>query len=51
MFHADTVGLDKVLADVERYHASHGAWWEPAPLLVKLAREGGRFGDWSPGKR
>jgi 3-hydroxyacyl-CoA dehydrogenase len=43
MFHADTVGLDKVYEAVKRYHAEQGAGWEPAPLLAKLAGEGGRF--------
>ncbi|MGE0255904.1 MAG: 3-hydroxyacyl-CoA dehydrogenase NAD-binding domain-containing protein [Alphaproteobacteria bacterium] len=43
MFHADSVGLDRVLARVEEFHAVHGRLWEPAPLLVKLARENGKF--------
>jgi 3-hydroxyacyl-CoA dehydrogenase len=37
MFHADTVGLPKVLEAVRRFG------WEPAPLLAKLAVEGGTF--------
>jgi 3-hydroxyacyl-CoA dehydrogenase len=45
MFYADTVGLDKVLADVERFHRTHGYFWQPARLLEKLAREGKRFAD------
>jgi 3-hydroxyacyl-CoA dehydrogenase len=45
MFHADHVGLDKVLATIEEFHAAHGADWEPAPLLRKLASEGKGFGD------
>jgi len=43
MFYADTVGLDRVLADVQRFHRTHGYFWRPAPLLEKLAREGKRF--------
>ncbi len=44
MFHADTVGLDKVLAAIERYSRGYRAeHWQPAPLLAKLAAEGGRF--------
>jgi 3-hydroxyacyl-CoA dehydrogenase len=43
MFHADTVGLDKVYEAVKRYHSAQGTGWEPAPLLAKLAGEGGRF--------
>jgi 3-hydroxyacyl-CoA dehydrogenase len=44
MFYADTVGLDKVLAAIERFQKGYqGAQWKPAPLLVKLAKEGRRF--------
>jgi 3-hydroxyacyl-CoA dehydrogenase len=43
MFYADTVGLDKVYQAVKRYHEVHGQFWTPAPLLERLAREGGRF--------
>ena len=43
MFYADTVGLDKVYAKVKQFHLEHGELWTPAPLLEKLAREGGRF--------
>ncbi len=45
MFYADTVGLDQVLADVQRFHRTHGYFWRPAPLLGRLAREGKRFSD------
>jgi 3-hydroxyacyl-CoA dehydrogenase len=44
MFHADTVGLAKVLAAIERFRAGYqGAQWKPSPLLARLAKEGGRF--------
>jgi 3-hydroxyacyl-CoA dehydrogenase len=44
MFYADTVGLDKVLAAIARFQKGyHGEQWQPAPLLVKLAKEGKRF--------
>src|SRR5262245_51087048 len=43
MFYADTVGLDKVYASVERFHQQHGEFWKPSALLKKLAAEGGRF--------
>ena len=43
MFYADTVGLDKVSAAVKRFHETHGRFWTPAPLLERLAREGGKF--------
>ena len=46
MFYADTVGLDKVLAAIERFQKGYqGAQWKPAPLLVKLAKEGRRFNE------
>jgi len=44
MFYADTVGLDKVLAAIEGFRKGYmGEVWKPAPLLVKLAKEGKRF--------
>ncbi len=43
MFYADSVGLDKVYESVKRFHQAHGESWTPAPLLERLAREGGKF--------
>ena len=44
MFYADTVGLDKVLKSIEGFQKGYqGQAWKPAPLLVKLAKEGRRF--------
>jgi 3-hydroxyacyl-CoA dehydrogenase len=44
MFYADTVGLDKVVAAIGKFREGyHGEQWQPAPLLVKLAKEGKRF--------
>jgi 3-hydroxyacyl-CoA dehydrogenase len=43
MFYADSVGLDKVYESVKRFHQAHGEFWTPAPLLERLAREGGKF--------
>lgn len=46
MFHADTVGLDKILAAIERYGKGYRAeHWKPAPLLARLAAEGGKFNN------
>ena len=43
-FYADTVGLAKVLAAIERFRKGYqGAQWQAAPLLVRLAKEGKRF--------
>ena len=44
MKYADTVGLDQVYQRVCQLRDGHGFWWEPAPLLEKLARDGGTFG-------
>jgi 3-hydroxyacyl-CoA dehydrogenase len=44
MFYADTVGLSKVLAAIERYaRGYHGEAWAPAALLQRLAAEGKGF--------
>jgi 3-hydroxyacyl-CoA dehydrogenase len=43
MFYADTLGLANVLDRIEAYQAKSGYYWKPAPLLVKLAREGASF--------
>ncbi|MBX3703887.1 MAG: enoyl-CoA hydratase/isomerase family protein [Steroidobacteraceae bacterium] len=47
MFHADAVGLPKVLAAIRRFAADHGErWWTPAALLVTLAERESGFGAW-----
>jgi len=43
MFYADTVGLDVVLSRVKEYRSRFGDYWEPAPLLERLAAEGRGF--------
>lgn len=45
MYYADRVGLPEVLADIKRFHAEHGFWWQPAPLLERLVAEGKTFAD------
>ncbi|MCW5751714.1 MAG: enoyl-CoA hydratase/isomerase family protein [Alphaproteobacteria bacterium] len=41
MFWAEQIGLQKVLATIEEYSRQHGRnFWEPAPLLVRRAKEG-----------
>jgi 3-hydroxyacyl-CoA dehydrogenase len=38
------VGLDKVLSSITRFREGYqGSQWQPAPLLVKFAKEGRRF--------
>jgi 3-hydroxyacyl-CoA dehydrogenase len=47
MHWADGVGLDRIAADLSRFAAESGDdSLEPAPLLKRLAAEGGRFADW-----
>jgi 3-hydroxyacyl-CoA dehydrogenase len=44
MFYADQVGLEKVLNSIQQFQKGYqGAQWQPAPLLVKFAKEGRRF--------
>jgi len=44
MFYADTVGLGKVVAAIEKYAQGYrGESWDVAPLLARLAREGKTF--------
>jgi 3-hydroxyacyl-CoA dehydrogenase len=45
MFYADAVGVDRVYAKICEFHEKLGAWWKPAPLLEKLAKEGRKFAD------
>jgi 3-hydroxyacyl-CoA dehydrogenase len=45
MFWADEQGLKTVLADLRRFHSEHGEFWQPAPLLERLAEEGKSFRD------
>jgi 3-hydroxyacyl-CoA dehydrogenase len=43
MFYADAVGVSKVLAKMEEFHAAMGDDFAPSPLLARMAREGARF--------
>jgi 3-hydroxyacyl-CoA dehydrogenase len=43
LFHADRVGLARVLDRVSAFHREHGERWAPAPLLERLVREGSTF--------
>lgn len=52
MQYADAVGLDKVVAAMEKYRKRYGdLYWKPAPLLAKLAASGQSFTQWSSAKR
>ncbi len=47
MFYADTVGVAKVHAAVEKYRQRYGdRSWKHSWLLEKLARAGKGFADW-----
>ena len=43
MYHADRIGLDKVVGRLRELEASAGPQWTPAPLLERLAAEGKTF--------
>jgi 3-hydroxyacyl-CoA dehydrogenase len=48
MFYADQVGLDRGLGRIREFGRNlHGdpAFWTPAPLLVRLAESGKKFGE------
>ena len=45
LFWADQVGLDRIVADMRALEVAHGETFRPAPLLVRLAEAGRRFGD------
>jgi 3-hydroxyacyl-CoA dehydrogenase len=50
MWYADAVGLKNVYARVLEFHRDYGGVWEPAPLLQRLAEEGGTFAAWDASK-
>jgi 3-hydroxyacyl-CoA dehydrogenase len=45
MWYADSVGLKNVYERVREFQERHGETWEPAPLLSRLAEEGGTFAE------
>ncbi len=49
MFHADKVGLPKILERVSAFHRDLGERWKPAPLLERLVKEGRTFRDYDAG--
>jgi len=52
MFHADTIGLKKLLDGILKYREMFGPMhWEPASLLVKLAAEGKTLAQWERERR
>jgi 3-hydroxyacyl-CoA dehydrogenase len=49
MHWADTVGLDSVLATIRETAAQDPWFWQPAPLLERLAAEGRTFATLNEG--
>ena len=45
MYHADRIGLDKVLAAMKAFEAKMGAQFRPSALLEKLVADGKKFAD------
>jgi len=45
MWHADTVGLQRVYERICEFHQQHGELWAPAPLLQRLAEAGKTFAE------
>ncbi|MGZ8486694.1 MAG: 3-hydroxyacyl-CoA dehydrogenase NAD-binding domain-containing protein, partial [Candidatus Binatia bacterium] len=47
MFYADTIGVRKIYDRIlEFQRALDSRYWQPAPLLEKLAKAGSTFGQW-----
>ncbi|MGB8894467.1 MAG: 3-hydroxyacyl-CoA dehydrogenase family protein [Pseudolabrys sp.] len=47
MFYADSVGLKKIYDRILEFQRSlDSRYWQPAPLLEKLAKAGSSFGEW-----
>ena len=46
MYYADQIGLANVYRDILSFHQRYGEAWRPAPLLKRLAEEGGSFAAW-----
>ncbi|HZN46073.1 MAG TPA: 3-hydroxyacyl-CoA dehydrogenase NAD-binding domain-containing protein, partial [Ramlibacter sp.] len=43
MKYADTVGLDRILADIREFAQEDPQFWQPSPLLVELVAQGRNF--------
>jgi 3-hydroxyacyl-CoA dehydrogenase len=47
MWYADAVGLKKVYSRIREFQERFGDWWEPAPLLQRLAEQDKTFAEFS----
>jgi 3-hydroxyacyl-CoA dehydrogenase len=45
MWQIEEMGLAKVVEKIKGYEARHGARWNVAPLLERLAASGGKLAD------
>jgi 3-hydroxyacyl-CoA dehydrogenase len=45
MWHAESEELEKIYRRLGELATRHGEFWEPSPLLARLAEEGGSFAD------
>ncbi|MGJ9416628.1 3-hydroxyacyl-CoA dehydrogenase NAD-binding domain-containing protein [Massilia sp. CMS3.1] len=43
MHYADTVGLEKILADIQEFAKEDPLFWQPSPLLLELVARGANF--------
>lgn len=46
MFYADTLGLTHVAERIRYWHQKLGHYWQPAPLIERLAAAGSNFARW-----
>jgi 3-hydroxyacyl-CoA dehydrogenase len=47
MWYADTIGLKKVYERIREFQQRLGNWWEPAPLLQRLAEQRKTFAEFT----
>ena len=43
MYYADSVGLKKILADIQEFAKEDPLFWKPSPLLIDLVQRGANF--------
>ena len=43
MYFADSVGLEKILADIQEFAKEDPLFWRPSPLLIDLVQRGANF--------
>jgi 3-hydroxyacyl-CoA dehydrogenase len=43
LYYADTLGLGKILNDIQTFAAEDPQFWQPSPLLLRLVQQGKTF--------